>query len=62
MRKVIQVAAVTPQQSPDVLYALCDDGTVWEREMCRESSGWRQIEPVPQQPKGVTIWASGEGE
>ena len=38
-RKVVQIAPVG-----SMLYALCDDGTMW----CLGSSGWTQLPAIPQ--------------
>jgi hypothetical protein len=45
-RKIIQVA-IDASGTPAVIYALCDDGTLW----CRfdlEGRQWLQVEDVPQ--------------
>lgn len=48
-RKIIQIAATclsTSTRSKKVLYALCDDGTVWQRDD-NQGSNWVQIEEIP---------------
>ena len=50
-RKPIQIC-VTNNSEGDQIYALCDDGTIWERDY-REHlfpSGWRLQRLIPQCP------------
>ena len=42
-RKIIQIAAATCDEGGDSLYALCDDGTVWEYLL----QYWKRLEPIP---------------
>jgi alpha-tubulin suppressor-like RCC1 family protein len=43
-RKVIQLIA-----AEDILYALCDDGTVWRWQAALTYNGeWKEMPPVPQ--------------
>ncbi len=51
-RKIIQIVA-TPDSTDYYaqLYALCDDGTVWNtsiKELPDEEINWKQIKNVPQ--------------
>jgi hypothetical protein len=47
-RKVVQITVLSVQPSDwPVLYALCDDGTIWCR-MVRDSSKWGLFNDVPQ--------------
>lgn len=46
-RKAVQLAAVTQSGAtyPD-LFALCDDGTIWQ--MLNHESYWQQLPDIPQ--------------
>lgn len=52
-RKVIQFSAVGDERSPDRLYALCDDGSMWFRRMANDyhsklaGTGWSMVPEVP---------------
>lgn len=52
-RRVIQIMAVGDERSPDRLYALCTDGSIWFRRMANEynsklaGTGWSMIPEVP---------------
>lgn len=48
MRKIIQIAA-----AQDILFALCDDGTLWRIYKDRDV-GWMQISDLPPPPKTDT--------
>lgn len=49
-RKIVQIAAATGgdggEQWP-VLYALCDDGTVWRKPL--PGSLWEKVSAIPQE-------------
>jgi hypothetical protein len=56
MRKVIQIAAQAPSSGTDsdagndaVLFALCDDGTIWFYEFMGKNSKWERFHEVPQE-------------
>jgi hypothetical protein len=44
-RKIIQISASALNDGNDVLYALCDDGTVWYT--C-DDKNWIQLAEIPQ--------------
>lgn len=47
-RRVIQIGVGTSGQGGEqwpVLFALCDDGTIWQRS---SPEGWHEIDDVPQ--------------
>ena len=49
-RKIIQLttaAVATPDYDTFILTALCDDGTVWHREL-GPNGYWSQVSPIPQ--------------
>lgn len=51
-RKVIQIAATAdPGATSDLLYALCDDGTLWwiEPQLRGDKDIWRKVRDVPQE-------------
>lgn len=56
MRKIIQICVdgETDEQS-GTLFALCDDGTVWQK-VNRKEYHWEQVESIP---VGVSQPASG---
>ena len=50
-RKIVQIAAaghenVSTTQSNLTLFALCNDGTVWD--INNQQATWRQLPPIPQ--------------
>ena len=48
MRKVIQIAANSEGDTTDALvFALCDDGTMWGRQIVMDGV-WVQLPPIPQ--------------
>ncbi len=49
-RKVVQLIVLPQEGQCNELYALCDDGTIWQRY---EPQGWSQALgiPQPEQPK-----------
>ncbi len=52
-RKIIQIAIAATPETRDgsearVLYALCDDGTVWSIDRFEAQRTWRLVEPIPQ--------------
>jgi hypothetical protein len=53
-RKIIQIAAGSLAENSGVhgphvlLYALCNDGTVWETLDAWEGRPWVQVPPIPQ--------------
>lgn len=58
MRKIIQIAAAQHGMSPatqseTAIFALCDDGTLWETDNRRggwprgTEQGWQQMGPIP---------------
>lgn len=52
MRKIIQITACADDRSPDRLYALCDDGTVWIKRMAlapmyKSPGSWVLVDNVP---------------
>jgi hypothetical protein len=42
-RKIIQLTVAGSDNYPDVLYALCDDGTVWQKSML-ENIDWIRVD------------------
>lgn len=55
MRKIIQIAVTSHELNPDddSIYALCDDGTLWQNEnrvwVAREMyMDWVQLTNIPQ--------------
>jgi hypothetical protein len=48
-RKVIQITASLMSQGMHVVYALCDDGSMWKRVTDSDNeSEWQRIEDIPQ--------------
>lgn len=47
-RKVVQITSAVLLESA-VLYALCDDGTVWKRSPSVLGPSWVQLPPIPDQ-------------
>lgn len=47
MRKIVQICVSTPPdaESPDLLYALCDDSTIWIYHS--QIQKWRVMTPIP---------------
>jgi hypothetical protein len=57
MRKVIQIAVVAAPETGlddyvDTLYALCEDGTIWQtyRDCRTGAEKWNQIQSIPDGP------------
>lgn len=52
MRKIIQIAVSTEEKSPDIVYALADDGTLWRVNVNRSSRSrdWLPMPSLPQDP------------
>ena len=52
MRKIIQIAVSTEENSPDIVYALADDGTLWRVNVNRSarSRDWLAMPSLPQDP------------
>ena len=58
MRKIVQIAATRSECTSEdmnsiswseMLYALCDDGTLWERYVGGDDEkGWTKVEEIPQ--------------
>lgn len=53
MRKAIQVAVAVHEGKgshnyPDMLYALCDDGTIWYCSCLATGEQWRRVSDIPQ--------------
>lgn len=51
-RKIVQIAATAdPGATSDLLYALCDDGTLWwiEPQLRGDKDIWRKVRDVPQE-------------
>ena len=46
-RQVVQIAAASGQ-NVDVLYALCDDGSVWAIAPLKVETPWRRLLDIPQ--------------
>lgn len=46
-RQVVQIAAAAGQ-NVDVLYALCDDGSVWAIASLKTEVPWRRLPDIPQ--------------
>jgi hypothetical protein len=51
-RKIIQIAASQTESGDDIitysLYALCDDGTVWDYRWEGMNSHWMKMADIPQ--------------
>lgn len=47
MRKIIQISAASDGQQFNVLFALCNDGSVWERQW-RVGTPWIEHPSIPQ--------------
>lgn len=43
MKSKVRQIAVTTSQNEDVVYALCEDGTVWFRSMVATHMGWVEV-------------------
>jgi hypothetical protein len=51
MMKIVQIVTMprdTASRSPDLLYALCDDGTVWVRVVA-PGAEWEQVPPIDEE-------------
>jgi len=59
-RKIIQISAIGVEnnsvtQCSALLYALCNDGTVWvKRDWCYGPQPWMPEEPIPQPEEEVS--------
>jgi hypothetical protein len=47
MRKAIQITVANDPNTGDVLYALCDDGTIWALQV-RFGQDWKIVRAIPQ--------------
>ena len=45
-RQIVQITAITPASTPDLIIALCNDGTLWSLSITRHE--WKQYPPIPQ--------------
>ena len=68
-RKVIQFCAVGDERTPDRVYALCDDGSMWWRKMPNDynsklaGGGWTMVPEVPGRTiEGESILPTGNVE
>lgn len=53
-RHIVQIAAAATPDTPGapqtcLVYALCNDGTVWEGCALNMSGFWTQCQPIPQE-------------
>ena len=50
-RKIIQITATAVAGEADILYALCDDGTLWwtEPRWVGKDDVWRKVRDIPQE-------------
>ena len=53
-RRVVQIAAATLNGRVPVVYALCNDGTMW----AKIDGKWLRIEDVPERVQGVGWWGA----
>ena len=57
-RKIIQITATAVDDiaEADILYALCDDGTVWWTRplWAGEHDTWRKIHDIPQEENALS--------
>jgi len=49
-RKVVQIAATGLKDASDVVYALCDDGSILS--LIVDAGEWYEEPPIPQPPQG----------
>lgn len=55
MRKATQIAVVNEPNTGDVLYALCDDGTIWALQIeARFGQDWKIVRAIPQDDASST--------
>ena len=47
-RKPVQIAVSSMEGESDLLYTLCDDGTIWFTSAQHDSPSWEQLPNVPQ--------------
>jgi hypothetical protein len=48
-RKIIQITTIGHADSYEVVYALCDDGSVWRLFVTSSGIGdWHRIQEIPQ--------------
>lgn len=52
MRKIIQIAVSSEENSADIVYALADDGSLWRVNVTRSarSHDWLAMPDLPQDP------------
>lgn len=50
-RKIIQIAATSVEDEADIVYALCDDGSLWwtHPHWIGEQDTWRKASDIPQE-------------
>lgn len=50
-RKIIQITATSVEDESDILYALCDDGTLWWTNPMWVGGNdiWRKVRDIPQE-------------
>lgn len=50
-RKIIQITATSVEDEADILYALCDDGTLWWTHpmWVGEKDTWIKVRDIPQE-------------
>lgn len=46
-RKAIQITSSVTNTGQLVLFALCDDGTIWQTRPLVEEAGWSQTKKIP---------------
>ncbi len=47
-RKIIQIAVTAIPEQSDVIYALCDDGSVWSLWLGSDPHEWYRMKDVPE--------------
>jgi len=54
-RKVVQIATSSVPDEPDILYALCNDGTIWSLNLgARTENHWQRAKDIPQPEEQTT--------
>jgi len=56
MRKPVQIATVSlnsDYSDSDIIYALCDDGTIWFTAVKSGDYVWSKVNPIPQDDSQV---------
>lgn len=51
MRKVVQISVIplgSDYMNDEVIYALCDDGTMWFTSVTSDDYKWTKINSIPQ--------------